>query len=112
MSKLSSTIAESVTGTTKKEPLPPAISGILSADWQRLAKQAKQAAADMHEVAEAPPSAAPEQDVQASAKDVVEASRRDLQERDNQRRQRRAVQRIRIPQGPRTKTKESDGMEL
>lgn len=85
MDSISSTVAESNTGTRYKEPLTPATAGVLGADWPRLATRAKQAEEDMREVAEGAPVASAERDVQSAARDIIETCQRSRQKTNNRR---------------------------
>lgn len=91
MDNISSTVAESVTGTRHKIPLAPETAGVLSAGWQQLAPKAKQAENDMHEAAEGAPAAFAESDIQDAAKDIIEASRRSRQKTHDHRRSKQAA---------------------
>lgn len=113
------TVTERVTGEQLKQPLTPAISGVLGADWQRLATRAKQAENDMREVAEAAPVTSVEHNVRGAAKDIIGVSQRERQEAYNIRRKREAnnsrpkqpaVPRTITPQRP--KSKKNNDMEM
>lgn len=112
MGNLSSSFAESLTGTKQKEPVEPETAGVLSMDWQQLAAQAKRAANDMREVANNVPEAMSESeyDVAGAAEDVMAAAQRRREKPVGRRRERPAVNRNKTSQG--SKTKKQSDMEM
>lgn len=110
MDSISSTVAESNTGTRYKEPLTPATAGVLGADWPRLATRAKQAEEDMREVAEGAPVASAERDVQSAARDIIETCQRSRQKTNSRRREQATMSRPMTSQ--RTSSKSRNDIEM
>lgn len=112
MGNNSSAVAESVTGTKRKESLSPEAAGALGADWQQLAAKAKRAEIDMREAAEGAPTASAGCGIQDAVKDILEASQRAHQKTDSRGHKQAKVSRIVTSQRSSSNSHNEIGMEF